>query len=377
MTIRTILAAGVYLVLVPLLGATGSWTEAMSATPFTDVQAPSREQNDVPIHGGRLERRDGNAGLQRAVDAVLAADQGPSWMAWSVPALSRPESHHDWNQHGEGRCVLDEDGEFHNGNSITGGTTTIVVLARASRGRIDRLTFTDGRCTVDAGTRTVYWIEHVRPAESVGLLSGLIAAEARSTGDGDSGDHKSPGRGALGALALHDDATAEAALERFVQPANARWLRRDAAFWLGASRGASGARVVEQLARSDADESFRQHLTFVLSLTGESGVTTLIDLARHDSSAGVRGQALFWLAQKAGQRATATLSRAVEDDPDREVRKRAVFAISQLPHDDAVPKLIDLARTHRDPEVRTQAMFWLGQSGDPRAVSFFESVLKQ
>jgi HEAT repeat protein len=57
------------------------------------------------------------------------------------------------------------------------------------------------------------------------------------------------------------------------------------------------------------------------------------------------------------------------------VRKRAVFAISQLPTDQSVPKLIDLAKTHRDPEVRKQAMFWLGQSGDARAVSFFESVL--
>jgi hypothetical protein len=40
-----------------------------------------------------------------------------------------------------------------------------------------------------------------------------------------------------------------------------------------------------------------------------------------------------------------------------------------------VPKLIALARTHRDPGVRKQAMFWLGQSGDPRAVAFFEEVL--
>ena len=35
-----------------------------------------------------------------------------------------------------------------------------------------------------------------------------------------------------------------------------------------------------------------------------------------------------------------------------------------------------LARTHRDPEVRKQAMFWLGQSNDPRALAFFEEVLK-
>ena len=45
--------------------------------------------------------------------------------------------------------------------------------------------------------------------------------------------------------------------------------------------------------------------------------------------------------------------------------------------DESVPKLIELARSHRDPDVRKQAMFWLGQSGDARAVEFFEAVLKK
>jgi hypothetical protein len=50
--------------------------------------------------------------------------------------------------------------------------------------------------------------------------------------------------------------------------------------------------------------------------------------------------------------------------------------LSQLPKDEGVPKLIDVARKHRNPEVRRQAMFWLGQSNDPRALAFFEEVLR-
>ena len=41
-----------------------------------------------------------------------------------------------------------------------------------------------------------------------------------------------------------------------------------------------------------------------------------------------------------------------------------------------VPKLIEVARTHRNPAVKKQAMFWLGQSRDPRALAFFEEVLR-
>jgi HEAT repeat protein len=180
----------------------------------------------------------------------------------------------------------------------------------------------------------------------------------------------------LPALALHGVPEADAALAEFVKPGQGRDLRRDAAFWMGAARGAAGAAVIERMARDDADDDFREHLTFVLTLVGDRGIDTLIALARHDSSAKVRGQALFWLGQKAGQRAVAALEGAVIDDPDREVRKKAVFALSQLPKDEGVPKLIAVARTHRDPEVRKQAMFWLGQSGDARAVQFFEDVLK-
>ena len=60
----------------------------------------------------------------------------------------------------------------------------------------------------------------------------------------------------------------------------------------------------------------------------------------------------------------------------REVKKRAVFALSQLPKDQGIPLLIGVARSHRNIEVRRQAMFWLGQSKDPRAVTFFEEVLR-
>jgi len=67
---------------------------------------------------------------------------------------------------------------------------------------------------------------------------------------------------------------------------------------------------------------------------------------------------------------------AIDNDPETEVKRKAVFALSQLPKDEGVPMLIDIARNNRNREVRRQAMFWLGQSKDPRAVSFFEEVLK-
>ncbi|MFI5310106.1 MAG: HEAT repeat domain-containing protein [Gemmatimonadales bacterium] len=89
-----------------------------------------------------------------------------------------------------------------------------------------------------------------------------------------------------------------------------------------------------------------------------------------------RHQAVFWVGQAAGERATQGLTEVVGDAAaDRDVRLQAVFAISQRPKDEGVPALINIARTNKDGEVRKQAIFWLGQSNDPRALSFFESIL--
>jgi hypothetical protein len=116
-------------------------------------------------------------------------------------------------------------------------------------------------------------------------------------------------------------------------------------------------------------------LTALSLQPGDRSINQLIGFARTHAVAHVRGQALFWLAHRAGQQAVAAITNAIDNDPETEVKKRAVFALSQLPKDEGVPKLIDVARNHRNPEVRKQAFFWLGQSKDPRAIQFFEEVL--
>jgi hypothetical protein len=105
-------------------------------------------------------------------------------------------------------------------------------------------------------------------------------------------------------------------------------------------------------------------------------VDVLLNLARSAPSTSVRGQALFWLAHRAGERAVAGITRALAEDPETDVKKKAVFALSRLPRDRGVPLLIETARSNRNPAVRRQAMFWLGQSNDPRALAYFEEVLK-
>lgn len=103
----------------------------------------------------------------------------------------------------------------------------------------------------------------------------------------------------------------------------------------------------------------------------------LLKLARDEHvTRRARRQAVFWLAQAAGDAATRGLTDLVDDrEVDRDVREQAVFALSQEHAIDAVPALIRIARTHPDREIRRKALFWLGQSDDPRALALFEELL--
>jgi hypothetical protein len=43
----------------------------------------------------------------------------------------------------------------------------------------------------------------------------------------------------------------------------------------------------------------------------------------------------------------------------------------------ALDKLIDVAQHDTDRDIRKQAMFWLGQSHEPKAIKFFQDVLRR
>jgi HEAT repeat protein len=250
---------------------------------------------------------------------------------------------------------------------------SIAILFRADNKRVMKIRVVSMECSIDAGGLSFVWLSGVKPAESVDLLETFVKGSDLEAHDDDHISH-----GALTAIALHTDATADRALESFTRTDQPESLRKQTAFWLGAAREKAGFAVLEKMAKTDPSSAVRAQVTFALSVSHEQGaVEEMIRMAHDDQSSHVRGQALFWLAQKAGQKAVGAITGAIENDPDTDVKKKAVFALSQLPKDEGVPKLIEVAQTNRNREVRKQAMFWLGQSHDPRALAFFEKILSQ
>lgn len=252
-----------------------------------------------------------------------------------------------------------------------GSAARLLVLFRVTDRSVGKIrVFTDD-CELDAGGLKVHWLNEVKPGESVALLESYVGGSGTET---PGGPRKSDS--AITAIALHAGPAADPALQRFTEPGRPPAVRKTTAFWLGNVRGQNGYEVLRRMVREDPSDQVREQCIFALHVSKvPEALNAILEIARSDKNAHVRGQALFWLSQKAGDKAIQAIADAIENDPETDVKKQAVFALSQLPKDDGVPKLIQVARVNRNQEVRKDAMFWLGQSGDARALAFFEEVL--
>jgi uncharacterized protein YcnI len=347
-----------------------------------EPQAQSQTPSAPRTENAKVEQRAVAGNFAQTIEAWAKSADHAQWLAYSVPAVSgdRQVCCGNWNGHNGncGPCRLE--GSDH-GNSINlrddkiklEGPQSLIVLLRADARKIGKIRVVSEDCTIDAGGLQVIWMTGVNPAESVRYLEAIVdSKELDERGD----DHLS--RGALTAIALTADPSADKAIANFTAPDKPEGMRKEASFWAGEARGAAGFTLLKRMAKSDPSSEVRAHVTFALSVSRENdAVDEMIRMAHEDTSTHVRGQALFWLAQKAGKKAATTITGAIDNDPDTEVKKKAVFALSQMPKDEGVPRLIDVAQNNRNAEVRKQAMFWLGQSNDPRALDFFEKVLSK
>lgn len=346
-----------------------------SAAAAPQVQAPKQIVNAIATVRAASD-------LARTFQSIVSTQQAPAWIAYRVPTT--PGEHHSCGymngaptrQYLEGR--RDQDVTLGGGRVALEGSREITVLYRVRQAQVHKIRVFSEDCELDAGGLPVFWLTGVDPDESVSVLSTFVKAEPESRrrerdGNGPRTDE------ALVALALHQTPAATRSLSAFVAAPQPLSVRKRAAFWLGAARGREGFEILQSLAAAGGDDpAFRRELVFPISISKEpEAIDLLLRMAKSEESRDVRQQALFWVGQKAGAKAAALLSDVVANDPDTEIKKRAVFSLSQLPKDEGIPRLIQVARTNANPAVRKQAMFWLGQSGDPRALSFFEEILKK
>lgn len=336
------------------------------------------------VSDAKLQELTAGASLKTTVDGLMQKETGPFWIGYRIPSQAKERT----------MCCFDSVDQFRNSDKCCmgcrmesekrgsfNGTVSncsqpeplpyAFVFLRATGGQIGEVRVYSADCALEFANLPLYWLEDVKPEQSVDLLTGLALSQAvgGSYGKRDSGQ-------AVMAIAMHDTPAADAALEKMIQPNQRLPLRENVAFWLGVERGKKGLELLHKYIKADPDEQVRAKGTFAFSQSKEpEALKDLVDMARHDQSAHVRGQAIFWLAQIGSRKEAEQITDAIENDPDTEVKKKAVFALSQMHDADAASRLIQLAKTNKNPVVRKQAIFWLGQSKDPRALDFLEELV--
>jgi hypothetical protein len=303
------------------------------------VAAPAMQATAQPkLTNARVTEQAVTRPLGDTITQLVASAAEPIWIAYAAPVEDGSATMCCWSGMDDfgrgdhaccGMCRL-EPGSGTTFRSNTDQTTramrleprdTFFVFYRVDNKRIERIRIFSEDCGLDAANRQVVWLTGVKPVESLALLSSL-------------------------ALSPFDSGASRSSRDGLAQ----------------------GKPVGDRIVKG-AVSAIAQH-------AGNDAVTPLVRLGREAPDAKVRSEALFWLSQRAGARAMAAITDAIEHDPETQVKRQAVFALSQLPASEGVPKLIEVARTNKNPAVRKQAMFWLGQSKDPRALSFFEQILK-
>ncbi|HET7872111.1 MAG TPA: HEAT repeat domain-containing protein [Terriglobales bacterium] len=336
------------------------------------------------VTNAKIQEASAASGLKPAVDSILAGQTGPLWIGYRIPAAAKERTMCCWDSvnqlRGAGKCCLGCKMDSDHGGNFSGTDSNCAppeplpyafVFLRAETRQITKARVFSADCPLDFAGLPLYWLEQVKPEQSIELLVPL----AQSTLD-DGTYRRDLSHQAVMAIAMHDSRAAEQALEKLIQPAQPLRLRENVAFWLGVERGRPGLELLRKYGKQDQDERFREKVTFAISQSKEPDASKdLIAMARSDSSSRVRGQALFWMAQIGGRKVAEQITEAIENDPETEVKKKAVFALSQIHDGEGIPMLINVARTNRNPAVRKQAIFWLGQSHDARALDFLEELL--
>jgi hypothetical protein len=316
------------------------------------------QQDSAPkgLINAKVDTRPVSGNLESEFHSLLTSQPQPAWIGYSVPTVRT-------NNIG---C------QYSNGDNWNGpGVVHLeppdhaIILFRVESNALDRIRTLSPDCEIDAGGVPFHWLTGVQPSQSVALLVSLAKEPDASR------------NGAISAIAMHGDPAADQALDRFLAPDQPQQLRLRVVSWLGSERGKPGFEKLKTLIASDPDERIRERAVQALaSVKDPAAIDLEISIARSNADSRLRTQAISELGHKSNAKTIAVIKQIVESDPDTQVQRRAVSALQSLPDGEGIPMLIEVVKTTKSPELRKMAMNSLQSSRDPRALAFFESVLK-
>jgi hypothetical protein len=329
-----------------------------------------------PIQNGRVETRQASS-IASEVQTIAKAATDPVWVAWRVPMIDGDRDLCSWYSDdnyavrgffAEPRTMGSPQQKI---TPPTGAVpieagTALVVLLRLSEGKVERMRKLTADCPIDAGGRTIYWLNGIAPSESIKYLETLTL------------DHPESGlENMLSAIALHRDPAADATLDRIATSDTSTSRRRQAISLLGSYRGAHGFATLRQLLERETSSELRRALVSSIGRTSQPETVNVLRTLLHDPDAKVRADAVYYFAQRGRAAVVSDVLKVIDADADASVKKRAIAGLAAAPNEENLPTLIQLAKTHANADVRKEAFSRVSQSRDPRAIAMMQEILKK
>ena len=184
---------------------------------------------------------------------------------------------------------------------------------------------------------------------------------------------------ALFALSQHRSGRGSAILREFAgREGTSREARGQAIFWLGQKASTENNEFLRSLYGRLNDDELKDKVLFSLSQRrGMGNEKWLMDIAVNSRESTELRKKALFWAGQSGVGLPEIIPLYARLT-DREMKEQVIFVLSQRGrHPAAVDKLMDIARNERDSELRKKAIFWLGQSRDPRVQQFLLDMINR
>lgn len=183
---------------------------------------------------------------------------------------------------------------------------------------------------------------------------------------------------ALFSLSQHRSGRGAAILREFAErDGTSEELRGQAIFWLGQRASAENNQFLRSLYTRLKSDELKDRVIFSLSQRkGMGNEKWMMDIVTNPRESIEMRKKALFWAGQGGADIQELLP-FYERLNDREMKEQMIFVLSQRRSGPAMDKLFDIAKNDKDPELRKKAIFWLGQSRDPRVQQFLLDIINQ
>jgi outer membrane protein assembly factor BamD (BamD/ComL family) len=175
---------------------------------------------------------------------------------------------------------------------------------------------------------------------------------------------------ALGLIARHGGEKAWPTLvETARNPALAAGVREQAIYWIAHQRSEQALAALIQLYDAEKTAELKDRLLYWLAHSENARAQAkVVEVARGDNSTEARARAIYWIAHRRGAQAFDILNELYGAEKDAALKDRILYWFAHSQDPRAQAKVVEIARNDGSTELRDRAIYWIAHRKGEEAI---------